>query len=268
MSNNIISIKIASTIVTTYYKMLMNLASQDKDKTDEFYEIIDKLKKAVDGEEQLYNNLTSEEYDELIKYYQGNKLQSSTDARIYIRVKNYQRLNLPSLIIYDKNILLSSVITAKLIIDVLKMVNQKIDDLEDNDKEIIKLYANIINITYLSSNEFIEKIALNNDFDINEIPVINFSNIEKTFNVKFINEAQDLLMQYVNDSYEELNSLNYEDEYLNEYTKLLELSRIEIMIPYLNKDNLLRVKELCNTGNSDLFTEIKKLIKNKEKDFE
>ena len=36
MNNNIISIKIASTVVSSYYKMLMNLAANDMENTEEY----------------------------------------------------------------------------------------------------------------------------------------------------------------------------------------------------------------------------------------
>ena len=262
MNNNIISVKIASTIVSCYYKRLMDLAANNLEGTEEQKEIISKLKKAINGENNIYEDLTKEDYDEIIKYYQDHELENSMDARIYLKIRNYQRQNTGHDINIDNGILLSSAITTKLLIDVLKTVNRKIDNLQDQDREIIKIYSNIMKYTYLSSNSYIERIALENNFNIEEIPVINFYLIEKVSNVKFMDYAQDLFIEYITDSIEELNNIASEDEYLNKYTEILELSRIEVILPYLNKESLMKLSLYLHNLqiNNSSITKVKRII--------
>ena len=269
MNNNIISIKIASAIVSTYYKMLMNFAANDMENTKEYNDTLYKLKKAINGENNIYEDLTKEDYDELIKYYEDYELENSTDARIYTKVRNYQRLNMPNAVVIDGDILLSSAITTKVLIDVLKLTNNKIDNLDDYDKDIIKIYSNIMKYTYLSSNCYIENLALKNNYNIEDMPVINFYMIEKVSNVKFMEYAQDLFMQYIKDSIEELNNID-EDEYLNKYTEIFELSRIEVMLPYLNKESLVKLAIFLNNLNinNNEITKVKKLINKRKEEFE
>lgn len=270
MNNNIISIKIASTIVSSYYKMLMNLAANDMENTEEYNDTLYKLKKAINGENNIYKDLTKEDYDELISYYQDHELENSMDARIYTKIRNYQRLNMPNAVVIDEDILLSSAITTKVLIDVLKLANNKIDDLDDYDKDIIKIYYNIMKYTYLSSNSYIERLALENNFSIEHMPVINFYMIEKVSKVKFMDYAQDLFMKYIRDSIEELNNINEEDVYLNKYTEIFETSRIEIMLPYLNKDGLMKLSLYLNNLkiNNNTITSVKKLLIKRKEEFE
>ena len=270
MNNNIISVKIASTIVSCYYKRLMDLATNNMENTEEQKDIIYKLKKAINGEKNIYEGLTKEDYDELINYYQDHELENSMDARIYTKIRNYQRLNMPNAVVFDGDILLSSAITTKLLIDVLKLTNKRIDNLDDYDKDIIKIYSNIMKYTYLSSNCYIENLALKNNYNIEDMPVINFYMIEKVSNVKFMDYAQDLFMQYIRDSIEELNNVDEDDEYLNKYTEILELSRIEVMLPYLNKDSLMNLSLYLNNlnTNNNKITKVKKLMNKRKEEFE
>ena len=270
MNNNIISVKIASTIVSCYYKRLMNLAANDMENTEEYNDTLYKLKKAIKGEKNIYEGLTKEDYDELINYYQDHELENSMDARIYTKIRNYQRLNMPNAVVFDGDILLSSAITTKVLIDVLKLTNKRIDNLDDYDKDIIKIYYKIMKYTYLSSNNYIERLALENNFSIEKIPVINFYMIEKVSKVKFMDYAQDLFMQYIKDSIEELNNINEDDEYLNKYTEIFETSRIEVMLPYLNKDSLVKMALYLNDLkiNNNTITKVKKLLIKRKEEFE
>ena len=77
-------------------------------------------------------------------------------------------------------------------------------------------------------------------------------------------------MKYIRDSIEELNNINEEDVYLNKYTEIFETSRIEIMLPYLNKDGLMKLSLYLNNLkiNNNTITSVKKLLIKRKEEFE
>lgn len=276
MNNNILNIKLMSQFITAYYQKLIKLTLNGMTESDEYQETIDKIKYMAQEENSIYKKLTPKEIKAIVEYFNQNEVQNDTDARIYTRTNDQNRLNDKNNINIDNQVPLSAVISSKIIIDVLKIVNTKILDLEITDditeEDIIMLnaYNSVYKYKYLTANSFIEQLSLDNNFDIEEIPTINLYNIEKELNIEIISKAQNTFFNYIFSSIKELINLVSNDRHLYLYASLFELSRIEVMLPYLNKENLTKLSlHLSNLNiNSNSIIKVKKLINKRKEELE
>lgn len=278
MTNNLFNISVASTIITGYYQKIINLAYYDREDSDEYKETIKKLKDYIEVERNYY--LALDEND-IAEYFKRIKNKTSfgnpIDGRIYMRISDVKKIYEGNPVI-DGDKLLSSIISSKITIDVLKNVELKIielnstDTMDEEDKMLLSLYGKQFKFHYLTSNPFIEQLAIDNEFDINRMPSYSYQEIEDSFKLKFVNNIQDNFYNYIIASLDELANIQCNDKYLLIYTKLFETARIESMLPYLNIDSLNKL--ICYIGNHDIkyssnsaLTKIKKLIMKRKEEF-
>lgn len=264
---------IASTIIESYYNKLREMTFLNDEENPEYNSIINKLKKAVIGEEQIYDEISDDKIINMINYLNKKEKKNNAELRMYSRLNHAYHKH------HNKefNIELSNIITSKIIIDVLKMVTLKIIKLSENNIseefiEALLTYHHIYKYTYLTSNSFIEKLSLQYEFDILGLPNIEFSEVEKAFSTKFIEESGNITLEYIKSSIQELLSIRTEDKTLETYITLFEVSRIEVMLPYLSKNMLEKLSIYLNSLNisndNTAFKKIKKIINKRKEELE
>ena len=132
MQENIIGARTASFITLSYYKRLKDLALSNLEDTDEYNEIINKLKKYVNVENEQYSHITKDEINNYFKHLEKFQSADSLEGRCYLKLKERKREMDGNLLIGNKY-LFSSILSSKIYIDVLKDVEEKINFLCEND---------------------------------------------------------------------------------------------------------------------------------------
>lgn len=278
MSNNLFNASLASGIVTALNLKLLNLTLSNMEDTDEYNELMDTLKTSVKTENKYYHDLTNMDIHMYFDFIKGTKKFSNpADARVYLRMQDEKRIRDGSKLI-GSGILLSSVISSKLTIDILKNIDIKLNNLEDNDEvniediEILKMYAKRYKMHYLSSNYFIERLSLEHNYNLDKIPSYSFYDIEKKFNIQFIDKSREAFTNYVLTSIKELASLKHDDKYLVTYSSLFECARIEALLPYLNIDEVNSILHLYDDSKyrydaNGALRKVKKIIQKRKEEF-
>lgn len=278
MDNNLFNISMASLFITATYEKLLKLEFIDLTDGVEYEDTINNLKRYVDMENEFYHKLTKIDIDTYFNLIKDiHRFNNQVDARIYSRMNDIKRINDGNISI-DNNILLSSVISSKLTIDILKNVHNKIKELEDNseftvdDVMSLQLYETRFMYHYLTSNYFIERLSLENNFDLNEIPGYSYQDIEKRFNIQFINNIQNNFYNYVIESLNQLTNIKSDDKYLLIYSSIFEIARIEAMLPYLNSDSINKLlatieEHTIKYDSNSALRKIKKIINKRKEEF-
>ena len=268
MDNKLHFAYLASAVIETYYIKLRELSYQFEEDTPEYEAIVNKLKKAVYGESEMYDELTNAEIQEAIKYFDTFGIKNVTEARMCSKLNQNNRKRHNTI----QNIELGNVITSKIIIDVLKRTTIKIlklkdRNLPDDDIECLLLYNDLYKYNYLTGNDYIEKLAIDCKYDILSLPNISFEDIESKFKIEFIRQSAALTLNYIRDSIKELLNIKTDDENLRIYMTLFEISRIETMLPYLDKKTLISLSSYLSSlnENNEALRKIKELV-NKRKE--
>lgn len=273
MSNELTKAGFASMIVESYYVTLRELSFEDKEDTEEFKNIVTKLRSIIPAENEMYNELSNEDIVFALNSFRKTETDSLVKQRIYSKIKDLYRERINTALVTE----LGNIITSKILIDVLKQLNRKLHNLIDGnldseERERLLSYANVYKYNYLTANPFIEDLALKADFDVEALPNIKFDEVEKTFQLKFVEKSAELFLSYVKDSIKELISAESKDEYLNVHVTLFEISRVEVMLPYLTKSNLEELSHFIDTleyKNKDVaIRNIKKLIRKRKEELE
>ena len=274
MEDKLQSVSISSGIIISYYDKLRKLSFNNQEDSQEYEYLVHKLKRFVQGEASIYDELSDEEINNAIQYFKIHDINGETESRMYSKLnQQYRKRNYNNFTIQ-----LSNLITSKIMIDVLKMVTNKLlklsttSDLDSEEIDILFTYNDVYKYNYLTINEYIEKIALEYKFCVLAIPTMDFKDIEKAFNADFIDKSGNITFDYIKDSIEELLKADTDDKYLYMFITLFEMSRIEVMLPYLNKEKLNELSLYLNSLNikdEDLvIKKIRKLIKKRKEEFE
>ena len=273
MNERIQKARLSSAIVETYYIKLRELSYQNKENTSEFDEIIDILKKATLTEKETYDELSDEEIATTIQEFKNSDVQNVTEARMYDKLNaSYRKRNNT-----EFTISLGNIITSKIIIDVLKTVIFKIINLtsvgaSEEDIELMLTYNDIYKYNYLTANEYTEQLSLQYKFDVLALPDIEFDEIEKKFKTQFVNKAADLFYNYITDSINELLEVETDDQFVNLHVTLFEMSRIEVVLPYLDKVHLTKLanylNELKSKKDNNVMKKIRIIVNKRKEEFE
>ena len=273
MSNELTQVGLASMIVELFYVTLRELSFEDKEDTEEFRSIVLKLRSIIPNENKIYSELSNEDIVFALNSFIKTETDNLVKQRIYSRIKDLYRKRTNTTTVTE----LGNIISTKILIDVLKELNRKLyglidSNLETEEQERLLSYANVYKYNYLTANPFIEDLALKANFNIEALPDIKFDEVEKSFQLKFVEKSTELFLSYVKDSIKELISAESRDEYLNVHVTLFEISRVEVMLPYLTKSNLEDLSHFIETleyKNKDVaIRNIKKLIKKRKEELE
>ncbi len=276
MSEDLIKIKIAGLFIHYYYHKLEELSCDEEEGTIEYIEIVDKLKKAIAAENEVYAGLSERDLRTCYLEAETFGVSDQMALRRYSKVECEEKKRKGS---KQKNgVLLSDAIATKMLIDILKGLEKKVEEFSTNpdsvieDIHMLRLYHHVHKYKYLSSNSYMESLALKYDFDVNRIPSMYFTDIENRFDVDFVKKLQPIFLDYAKDSLEELQAVDMEDRYLYMYVSLFELVRLNVALENINYETLVQLLDYFNERYEDndniMLSSAKTLIKRKKKEFE
>ena len=273
MNDRITSARLATYIMVQYYNKLIKLANDFLEDSFEYIELVKMIREKVIVENNAYANMTKEDIEICLNEIKNQEINNDLLARYYSKL-NYQKRIKDGGKVLDNSVLLSGVISAKISIDLLKKLDTIINNIDNNpniseeDAYILKLYHITNKFMYFTSNTYLEKYALQYNFNIESMPSIEFSDIEKKYNVRFVDNITSVLANYIIDGINELVNLKSDDEYYRTYKSLTELSRFEVMLPYLNINSIKLIENSYNKENDTDITirKIKKKIKERKEE--
>ena len=272
MTDTINKARTATLVNDMFYDRLRYLSGEGKEDSQEYKEILAKLKKSVKVENDEYQKLTNEELLTCLIALENNSYHNSSIARHYSKLNHELQIREGNQVLNDN--LLNDVISTKLLIDVLKRLDLKIEritnDMEfsEEDITILNIFHRVHKFSYLFSNNYIESLALEYNFDIYKMPKLFFSDIEMDYNIEFYKNSKPLFLKYATDSIDELLKIDADDEYARAYLTLFELSRIECVINYLDINTTKELQKYVDYHykDSDIVKDIKRLIKKRKEE--
>lgn len=246
---------ISSKICQTYEEISV-ISLTDNEDSDEYFEIIDKLKFLIIEEDKTYSLLNLEDIKQYLYEINLNDLDNCYIERYYSKL-NYRKKILTGEEMAISGFLLGSIVNSKILIDMMKKTDNSIEEMEvfnseeEDFLEDLKLYHNTSKYTFFSENEFIEKIGLLYNFDIKQIPNLTFEAIQKIYQVDLIDISQNALLYSVFNLIDSLICDNKKCTIPNVYFALSTTSHLEVMISLMNKDSLIKVIKYYNSRYKD-----------------
>ena len=271
MNDEMIKIIVASIIVDTYYDKLRYLNGINMEDTDESKEIIDKIKHCVKVENKEYRLLNTDNLLNILVAIEKDEINNLSLPRIYSKLTYEARMreNSPA---YN-GILLSDAITTKLLIDILKTVEYKLirfsnNGMEEDTLNMLKLYHNIHKYSYLTSNNYIESLALKQDFQVKKMPTLYFTDMEDNYSVNFIEQSKGIFLNQATNSIDDFLTLKMDDEHAYAYSILFGLAKIQTIFNYLGYQEMNRLQNYIddNFKNSERKNTVKSLIKKRKEE--
>lgn len=258
-----ISVKICS-----IYEELVCLTICDNEHTLEYIKNIELLNKLIDDETNVYDRLS---YVNLVKYFDAidvNDINNfdSVKSRYYSKLK--ERKNILEDDYYsDYPFTLNTAISGKILLDALVKLEKRFLNNDNNNDMYFDLYSyhKAHKFTLISSNDFLERLALDFDFNLIDIPNISFDVIKRNFNYEgnFSKYLKDMLyvmaIEIINTTLYSSNKDTYDI-----YTNMLYMSELEVIISYLDDRYISKLNEYYNSLDVNKYNNgkyIKKLIK-------
>ena len=276
MNENIIKTKFASMLVEMYYNKIRSLLCAKQEDTSEFKDLVIKLRNCVNVENNEYHLLSEKDIRTIFMELDKNGIDNNVDVRVSNKIINEKKLRGNFKV--KNGVMLSDAITTKVIIDILKRIDKKIEflktegELNDEDIFTLEIYNNAHKINYLSSNNYIEAIALKYFFNVTRIPTIYFNEIEEKFEMNFVTQSKQIFLNYAKDSIQEIANFKNNNEYLTAYASLFELSRTEVILEYLDYDNVKKLLAFLDynyeSDNNEMLNTAKILIKKRKEELQ
>ena len=276
MNENIVKTKFASMLVEMYYNKIRSLLCAKQEDTSEFKDLVIKLRNCVNVENNEYHLLSEKDIRTIFMELDKNGIDNNVDVRVSNKIINEKKLRGNFKV--KNGVMLSDAITTKVIIDILKRIDKKIEflktegELNDEDIFTLEIYNNAHKINYLSSNNYIEAIALKYFFNVTRIPTIYFNEIEEKFEMNFVTQSKQIFLNYAKDSIQEIANFKNNNEYLTAYASLFELSRTEVILEYLDYDNVKKLLAFLDynyeSDNNEMLNTAKILIKKRKEELQ
>ena len=276
MNENIVKTKFASMLVEMYYNKIRSLLCAKQEDTSEFKDLVIKLRNCVNVENNEYHLLSEKDLRTIFTGLDKNGIDNNVDVRVSNKIINEKKLRGNFKV--KNGVMLSDAITTKVIIDILKRIDKKIEflktegELNDEDIFTLEIYNNAHKINYLSSNNYIEAIALKYFFNVSRIPTIYFNEIEEKFEMNFVTQSKQIFLNYAKDSIQEIANFKNDNEYLTAYASLFELSRTEVILEYLDYDNVRKLLAFLDynyeSDNNEMLNTAKILIKKRKEELQ
>ena len=277
MPESIMGAKVASFIILSHYHKLKDLELAGEADSDAYRSIVGKLRKHVKVENDEYDKAKEADIDSFLARIDETGQIDEIDGRCYLKLKERKK-ELSGGFMIDRHTLLSSAISSKLYIDILKDVDEKINSLNENneldedDIEMLQVYHINYKYHYLSANKFLEQIAIDSNFVIPDLPDFTFKEIEVACGVTFMDSIQNILYDYITGAIDELANFEADDKYLLSYISIFEVARVKVMLPYLSEEKLDKIIELYKDNKysydkNGALRKVKKLIKKRKEEF-
>ena len=155
---------------------------------------------------------------------------------------------------------IDTVIYGKILLDALVKVDKQLLDKDDSTVQndfIYDLYSyhKAHKFTLLSTNDFLERIAVDFNFNLSDMPSISFDRIKNNFRLgnnfnKYLNKILYII------GIETINNLvnsKYSFDVNSIYTNMLYIAELEVIISYLDKLYLDKLNVYCNSIDIENF---------------
>ena len=279
--------KILYDISNNIINLYDNLFLMKKDRNFDNSKILMKIKKKIEEEYNLYSKLDIDDINALMNIIENNDENKLDFSNIRIKMKLaiiYDKLcgyNISNFDLIDDeiNYSLIDLTTSKIIIDIYKLLNYKLSNVSVSDDKSIQYIKDMkrLNSQYiiykLSLYDVSERLGLEYNFNINNIPVISFDDIEKNIyeiyniNMDIEKDMNTQILVFVLSKINMFSSLKMDiNDYGSIYDNLLYVSILEVLFSYLNKQQLEFFKAYFSRIKSDnkiVANNVKRLIKNK-----
>ena len=247
------------------YEELVYLTFSNSNMTREYFDNVEKLKGLIEEETRVYDALSPEDIDKYLEKIDDDK-KSEFDA---VKSRYYSKLNERKKIfdncdMHGYPFTLETAIIGKILLKSLTNIekqfllfNSESDKiLYDGEKSIYNLYAfhNTYKFSLIASNEFLEKIVTDFDFQLSAIPNVGFDRIKINFgNSKMFDiYLNNLLVALAKNIMSTLVIETDDNEDINKtYSALLAISQLEVIISYLDIDSLYRLNYYYKENDID-----------------
>lgn len=277
--------------IIDYYNRLFEMINENKQDSDEFNNILDIISRLTVIEIKQYDKLTMDEIKCIWSEFE--QIPSSKLSLCDIRVINKLHISYDKLTkncirnnnlfeFLDENELLSiaDIVNSKIMIDSFKLMLKKISELEcnsDYEKKLKKeflLYIMQHALFKLSIGYASEKLSLKNGYNISKIESVDLNQIEdQIFDATgnkpdLIVFARDNIFADFMDFLNLLENANFDtDDLENIYDNLYFITYMEVIIKYLNKEQLAFVSSYINGinfNNKLIANNIRRLVKTEQ----
>ena len=274
MTENMIKAVSISTIIAKSYEKIIRIDCEED--SDEYLEEIENIKKNIPEEIEAYNRLTIDEVLELARIL-IDTLKLRAPSLTDIRVK--QKLNeRKEFIINDENLdayLIRRLFDSKLTIEALKIADKRVKNLESElsieelESDYIKLAINVGQQKYihLTNNVYLEDIALNNNFSIEDLPDIPIEKIEELHKKNYLGNIKPLIFTTLFNEMGNLMCINCPEPIYNTANAVYYMSKIEALLNLCDKrllEELSTVIESKYPRNNELTKQVNKLIRRRK----
>lgn len=264
-----------------YYELLINYEINNKGKKVSCSNIAFKMKEIIDKEDAIYKSLNIKQLDQMLNFaFNGIGLGHGRTRIVGHLSSNLQQIVMANVMFLDDDNLnnetnILTMLDSKIDIDSLtqikKMINNTkgIDDKSHN--ELLKQWI-LAKFVLLSRNSDIEKLAIDNDFDINKIHLESFSEIKENMTDELINKIEHKFIATMEAELEVLSTLDKADAnpLARTYTAMTALVNIETRLESLGIESFIEFKDyfISKYGNNrnEQMIYAKKLIRKKEEE--
>ena len=238
------------------YEELIYLTLSDNDDGLEYLEKVEKLQDLIDDETEVYDKL---DWDSVCTYYDRISSENADEfdaikSRYYLKIRERYNLGMPFTLdtaIVGKILLEALVETERQILEHYKYEKGNSNENKLDDVEDLYVYHSTNKYSLISSNDFIERIAVNFSFNLLSMPKISFDKIKNNFDCDdSFNEKLNMKLYLLAVSI--INTLieSRESYLVNEiYASILNMSQLRIIISYMSEEYLLKLSEYCNSNN-------------------
>lgn len=260
-----------------YYELLVKYAINNKDKKVNCGNIASKMKEIIDKEDEIYKSLNFKQLNQMLHFVLNGIGLGHGRTRIVGHISsNLQQIimsNDDDSLNNETNIL--SLLDSKVDIDSLKQIKEMIETTSgiDNEShnELLKCWV-LTKFVLLGRNSYIEKLAIDNDFDIYKMQLESFSEIKENMTDELINKIEHKFIAAMNGELEVLSTLDKIDAnpLARTYTAMTALVNIETRLEFLDIESFIEFKDyfISKYGNNrnEQMIYAKKLIRKKEEE--
>ena len=258
MSEYIMGLGVSVKICRAYQK-LISMILHDEENTLEYFNCIEEIKTLVEDETDTYDKLDILDLDKYFNRISEEDVSNFDDvkSRYYLKLK--ERIDLlDSDMLYEYPFTLNTAIFGKILLDSLLDVEKHFLEIENNDKItddnlLYKLFSfhKTYKYTLISSNDFLERLAVDFNFNLNLIPNISFDKIKENFGCDktFYSYLNKTLYLMAIDTISTLMNDNGSVKISHLYSDLLFISQLRVICSYLDSNTYKKLMSYYELNN-------------------
>lgn len=262
--------------MTEYYNLLLEYELSHKKPHCDYKYISNKMKEIIDQEDEIYNSLNVFEIKEIILYVK-NTIKSYNER---VRLVGHLENRMQAILLNNINgTALETVVNSSIDILTLRDIDGLLDATdeidEENKNEFYKLWVNE-KFAKLKNNSYIERLAIENGFDVYRINPILPKDIEIKYDEKIYARIERNIIFSLMTALDNLNKLDI--LYMVDHIKItgiyrtfeatIQLIGIKERLAFLTKENFNEFKTIFylayGNNNKEQMQHAKKLIRQKE----